>query len=531
MTSRRIRLTGHRTGTRPRARPRASSGAARKSPSHRESSTPTNMTGSAVSMAARQRRAVSTTPVAANSADAAEKKSTGSSCQSGSKRRTRPPAAGPSSGVLPARHSSATASGGSGMPTVPPGLTAMPACGGSPRANSTAGAMVYAMWEPVAWRSCSSELNTGTYAWPSSSRPGRSSEPLPGPPPLGSGTQRKLRPRTSMIRPPAAGMPREADSTSSSSLPGQPPCGWGCACAGKSAGMSAGKSICLPPAGNHCWDHEGYRVAVTRPLPREHDPLYRVRRGPVQQHRGAAARGQLAALHRAEQPGRGAAVAGEGVPGDAAAALAPARAGRLLRHVQQDQVQGAAGAPGRAGEPGAHPGLGAAVVHHHRLPRAQGAVQREVVGGAHQGAVEGVRQAPGQPGGEALAGVLGVDTAAGDRAAHQRGLAAAGQPAENHEVTGAEAEGAGRVVRPVAQVPRPCPVRHARPLSAVPGRLPRPRPVRAPVCFLPAGGKEKVMAPVWRTGARAATGRLRMRALTGTGATCNDVAANCIPAA
>ncbi|KES03062.1 hypothetical protein BU52_32600 [Streptomyces toyocaensis] len=155
-------MTGQRTGVRPRALPRASRGRVRASPSHWESSTPTKRTGASVSIAARQRRAVVTTPAASNSSEAAPRKSTGSSCQSGSKSRTRPPDAGPSSGVRPARHSSATAAGGSGAATTPPGFTAIPACGGRPRANSTAGATVYDTWEPTTCRNCSSELKTGT---------------------------------------------------------------------------------------------------------------------------------------------------------------------------------------------------------------------------------------------------------------------------------------------------------------------------------------------------------------------------------
>ncbi len=51
---------------------------------------------------------------------------------------------------------------GSGTPTVPPGFTAMPSCGGRPRAKSRAGATAKDMWSPAQARSCCSELKTGT---------------------------------------------------------------------------------------------------------------------------------------------------------------------------------------------------------------------------------------------------------------------------------------------------------------------------------------------------------------------------------
>ena len=138
-------------------------------------------------------------------------------------------------GVRLARQSSATASGGSGMPTVPSGLTAMPTCGGRPRANSRAGATVKDMWLPTPCRNCASELNTGTYGAPPSSTVGRSRLGLAGPPPSGSGTHTLLRPSTSSSRAPALGTSREAARVSSSSLPGHPFDGWGVAWAGMSA--------------------------------------------------------------------------------------------------------------------------------------------------------------------------------------------------------------------------------------------------------------------------------------------------------
>lgn len=75
------------------------------------------------------------------------------------------------------------------MPTAPPGFTAMPSCGGRPRANSRAGATVKGMWAPTQVRNWCSELKTGTYAAPSISSVGRSRSGESGEPPLGRGTQ------------------------------------------------------------------------------------------------------------------------------------------------------------------------------------------------------------------------------------------------------------------------------------------------------------------------------------------------------
>ena len=74
----------------------------------------------------------------------------------------------------------------------------------------------------------------------------------------------------------------------------------------------------------------------------------------------------------------GPAVAREGVPRDAAAALALALPGRRRGDVEQDQVQGAAAAAGLAGQPAPHPGLGAAVVDDdaRRRSAARGAARR-----------------------------------------------------------------------------------------------------------------------------------------------------------
>lgn len=145
-------------------------------------------------------------------------------------------------------------------------------------------------------------------------------------------------------------------------------------------------------------------------------------------------------------------MAAEGVAGDAPAALALALAGRLGADVEQEQVQGAAPAPGFAGQPGAHPRLGAAVVHDEPLPGAQGPAQSGVVGEADQGAVERVRQEAGDAGLPAVPGVLGVDAAAGDRAVHQGGFAAAGQAGDDDHVPGPEEEGVRAAAGPVAQI-------------------------------------------------------------------------------
>lgn len=108
------------------------------------------------------------------------------------------------------------------MPTAPSGFTAMPSCGGSPRANSTAGATAKGMWGPAQRTNWSWELYTGTYAAPSMSMVGRFRVALSGEPPPGSGTHTRLRPSTSRSLLPAEGLPREAARVSSSSLAGQP---------------------------------------------------------------------------------------------------------------------------------------------------------------------------------------------------------------------------------------------------------------------------------------------------------------------
>ncbi len=120
--------------------------------------------------------------------------------------------------------------------------------------------------------------------------------------------------------------------------------------------------------------------------------MQRVRGFAVQQHRRGAAGGRAAPLGVAEQPGDRAAVAGEGVAGDAPAAFALPLAGGPGGHVEEDQVQRAAPARGVPGEPPAYPALRTAVVDDDGGAGAQEGPEPEVVGGPDQGAVDGVRE-------------------------------------------------------------------------------------------------------------------------------------------
>ena len=212
----------------------------------------------------------------------------------------------------------------------------------------------------------------------------------------GSGTQTKLRPSTSTIRAPAPGLPSEAESTSSSSLPGQPPCRMGMRlCREAPPGSPLRSSAADAPSAvvaARCeplpWQ-AGARAspgarprAATSASAREVDPRQGVRRVPVEQDRRGAARpagrpcsdASRAAARTAPRcrakayrghPAPALALAGQGLPGG---------------DVEQQQVQGAAPAAGLAGEPAAHPGLRAAVVDDDALAGAQGAPQSRVVG-------------------------------------------------------------------------------------------------------------------------------------------------------
>ena len=221
-------------------------------------------------------------------------------------------------------------------------------------------------------------------------------------------------------------------------------------------------------------------------------------------------------------------------------------------HVEQQQVQAAAAAPRVPGEPAAHPRQRAAVVHDDAVAGAQRAAQPGVVG---ERGPAGGRAAYGQqarhPARPSAPGCPASRCAGArrHRAAHQGALAAAGQPGDHEHVARARSAGRAGCARArsrrsrttgAGSVPHVCPDgRGPRCSGSAPCAtvvrvrrvlLHRDRPPPVGRAALPAECQEKVMRikPSAAVSDRhAGTDRAP---LLGRSA-CDDVPANCIPAA